>query len=93
MPRQLKITMTKGVAIIRETTEIPLRDDCLLHTDPLTFYCNPGTFSKIAEMDYSGKVNAKKADEKLTEFFLKKANAANIINLCVQPSNLKIVKN
>jgi hypothetical protein len=80
--RTLRLQMKKGMAVIKECTQIPLKENCLLHTNEYTFFCNSTTFNRLQGIyekrhDEPGETNLK-----LEQFFLKSAKAANIMNLC-----------
>lgn len=94
--RILKLQMTKGAATLVETKDIPLKDNHLLQTHDMIFYCNSVTMDKVAEIEHSGIADSKRANKRLETFFIRDAKAANIIPSCkqfVQQSQLKIVKN
>lgn len=82
MNRTLRLKMKKGLAIIKETTEIPLKENSLLHTNEYTFYCNPTTFDSLVSIEIVKEDDPEEANKQLQEFFIRKATAANIQGIC-----------
>lgn len=94
--RILKLHMKKGSAILVETKDLPLKDYHLLQTHELIFYCNTATMGHVAQLQHKGLADAEQANKLLEQFFIRDAQAMNIIPMCKQfgvNQKLEIVKN
>lgn len=79
--RTLHLQMKRGMAIVKQCTEIPLKDDVLLHVNEYTFFCSPTTMDKLAR--YKALEDPGEANKKLEQFFLHETIASpNLTQFC-----------
>ena len=78
--RTLRLQMKKGLAVVKECTEIPLKENVLLHTNEYTFYSNPTTFDKLVR--FKSIEDEDEANAKLEEFFTKTCRPVSIVAEC-----------
>lgn len=78
--RKIPLAMKKGMALLKETSQLPIKDNVLLQTDEYTFYCNTTTFEKV--VSYAKSEDDETANRLLEKFFLETAQPVNLQGFC-----------